>query len=150
MSGEGAWLTNHPGDGSKGQAAPAASGHDDQVQCRGCGCLHQGCSAVELPDNWDAIFAPGTGWLEYCGGCVACGLMEYERSYRGMRRREEWHLPEAIAAIYRPVQREILIAVPGGQAAVPADHAERLARAIMQALAVRDHAVAMAAGEKSA
>ena len=121
----------------------------DMCQCAGCAALHQGLGAAELPAGWDALFLPGEGWALWCAGCVAAGLMESERAYRGLPRREEWRIPPAVMALYRPLAREVLVAVPGGQAVLPEADAERLCAALTGALAVRDHAAALL-GEKAA
>src|SRR3546814_19927404 len=85
----------------------------------------------------------------WCGGCVAAGLMESERAYRGLPRRGDWRMPDAIMAFYRPAAREVLVGFPGGQAVLPEADAERLCAALAAALAVRDHAMAFC-GEKAA
>src|SRR3546814_6360854 len=91
----------------------------DMCQCAGCAAMHQGLGAAALPAGWDALLLPGAGWAFWCGGCVAAGLMESERAYRGLPRRGDWRMPDAIMAFYRPAAREVLVGFPGGQAVLP-------------------------------
>src|SRR3546814_4606157 len=118
-------------------------------QCAGCAAMHQGLGAAALPAGWDALLLPGAGWAFWCGGCVAAGLMESERAYRGLPRRGDWRMPDAIMAFYRPAAREVLVGFPGGQAVLREADAERLCAALAAALAVRDTAMAVC-GEKAA
>lgn len=115
------------------------------IQCAGCGKIHQGLAATELPEGWDALHVSGSGWSFYCAGCIVAGLMESERAARALPRREEWRIPDAIMAFYRPAAGEVLLAVPGGQAVLPENDARRIAQAITGALATGALARDMAA-----
>ena len=120
-----------------------------QFICAWCGARGS-CDAEDLdrPNGWSwiGICAPERGYhvRDLCGACEQAGDLVVDLIIGGQTAR--WREGRHVIAIYRPAQREVMLATGDARVLLGEAEAEALHGAIGGALAVRDQARVMTIG----